>query len=56
MDERTAVKILQGINDDTRREITASICKLLIENGLSFRQAEALLDYAKDRLKDARMA
>lgn len=37
--------------DDLQREI----CKLLIGKGLSYRQAELLLESTKDLLKDAKI-
>lgn len=48
-------KILTGVKTDTIDEIIRSICLPLIGKGLSFRQAECLLEMAKERLKDAKI-
>lgn len=48
-------KILMGIKPNTIDEIVKSICKTLVGQGLSFRQAECLLEIAKEKLKDARI-
>lgn len=48
--------LLEGIPDDRARDLSNQICKLLVNTGLSFRQAESLLEYTKDRLKDAKIS
>lgn len=48
-------KILMGIKANTIDEAINSICQPLIGKGLSFRQAECLLEMAKERLKDAKI-
>lgn len=44
------------IDRESKYKLSGEICKLLVNTGLSFRQAEALLDYTKDRLKDAKIS
>lgn len=46
---------LKNVNSEALRTVPHAICKLLTGKGLSLRQAEALLDYAKDLLKDAKI-
>lgn len=46
---------LKDVNSEVLRTVPYDICKLLTGKGLSLRQAEALLDYAKDLLKDAKI-
>lgn len=46
---------LKGMNFSEAKKIGIEIAKLLAEKGLSFRQAEGVLDYAKDLIKDVRM-
>lgn len=48
-------KILMGVKPNTIDEAVKSICQTLIGKGLSFRQAECLLEMAKERLKDAKI-
>ena len=48
-------KKLNGMNFSEAKKIGIEIAKLLAEKGLSFRQAEGVLDYAKDLIKDVRM-
>lgn len=48
-------EILMGVKPDIQEEAIRNICGALVEKGLSFRQAEALLDIAKERLKDAKI-
>lgn len=45
--------ILTTIAPEKLHRIPNEICKLLTKNGLSFRQAELLLDIAKGRLRKA---
>lgn len=47
--------ILTSIPADKRKHIPDEICKLLINNGLSFQQAEMLLAVAKSRLRKAKI-
>ena len=47
--------ILTSIPADKRKNIPDEICKLLINNGLSFQQAEMLLAVAKSRLRKAKI-
>lgn len=44
---------LRGVNRDAMNETIRSICMSLVKKGFSFRQAEAILELAKERLKDA---
>lgn len=48
-------KRLNGMNFSEAKKIGIEIVKLLAEKGLSFRQAEGVLDYTKDLMKDVRM-
>lgn len=47
--------ILASIPNDKMRDIPNKICELLINNGLSFQQAEMLLAVAKYRLRKAKI-
>ena len=47
--------ILTSIPADKRKNIPDEICKLLINNGLSFQQAEMLLAVAKSRIRKAKI-
>lgn len=47
--------ILASIPEDKLRSIPNKICELLINNGLSFQQAEMLLAVAKSRLRKAKI-
>lgn len=47
--------ILASIPKDKLRNIPNKICELLINNGLSFQQAEMLLAVAKSRLRKAKI-
>lgn len=51
-DERPDL-VLASIPSEKLRDIPSEICKLLVNNGLSFRQAEMLLEVAKGRLRRA---
>lgn len=44
---------LKQVGRDLVKEIPATICAQLIGRGLSFAQAEAMLERAKDLLRDA---
>lgn len=46
-------KILREVKPDVIDAAVKAICLSVIRKGLSFRQAEAILDIAKERLKDA---
>lgn len=48
-------KVLSSIPSDKLRDIPNDICKLLIGNGLTFQQAELLLEVAKTRLRMAKI-
>lgn len=48
-------KILMGVKPSTIDETVRSICKTLVGKDLSFRQAECLLEMAKESLKDAKI-
>ena len=48
-------EILKGVIPKDFEQILNDICKTLVGRGLSFRQAEVLLDIARERLKDARI-
>lgn len=54
MDENTK-KVLATMPMDIINEVTHKICVGISKKSLSYRQAEALLEYAKDRLKDMKM-
>ncbi len=51
----TAEKILASIPYEKLRDIPDELCRLLINNDLSFQQAELLLEVAKGRLRRARI-
>lgn len=53
--ENDPERILASIPADKLREIPNEICKLLVNNGLSFQQAEMLLTVAKARLRQAKI-
>lgn len=46
---------LHGVKKGRVDDAIMSICTSLIGKGFSFRQAEAILELAKERLKDARI-
>ena len=46
---------LKGIPCSVAKDAAVEIAKGLASKGLSVRQAEAVLDYAKDLLKDIRL-
>lgn len=48
-------KVLSSIPSDKLRDIPNDICQLLIGNGLTFQQAEMLLEVAKTRLRRAKI-
>lgn len=48
-------KIFMNVKEDTIEETIVSLCRVLVEKKFTFRQAECLLDLAKDRLKDAKL-
>ena len=48
-------EVLREIPADKREHIAKALCSELIGKGLSFGQAEALLDYAKTLLKNAKI-
>ncbi|MCD7887785.1 MAG: hypothetical protein LUG44_09285 [Clostridiales bacterium] len=49
------LKVLKTISAEKVKTIPAAIADQLTGTGLSYRQAIALLDYTKDRLKDTRI-
>ncbi len=49
--DNTPEKVLASIPATERNEIPRQICKLLAGRGLSFQQAEMLLEVAKGRLR-----
>ena len=49
--EENPEKIWAGIPHEKRESIPNEICKLLVNNDLSFQQAELLLEVAKGRLR-----
>ncbi len=51
----TAEKILASIPYEKLRDIPDELCRLLINNDLSFQQAELLLEVAKGRLRRVRI-
>lgn len=55
VESKELAKRLDGMSFNEAKELGIEITKLLAEKGLSFRQAEGVLDYAKDLLKDVRM-
>lgn len=44
-----------GLNNDEVDGIIVILCKALVGKGFSYRQAVALLELAKERLKDAKI-
>lgn len=48
----STVSIMQGIGSEKINRIPAAIVEQLKGKGLTVRQAEVLLDYTKDLLKD----
>lgn len=48
-------KVLSSIPSDKLHNIPNDICKLLTGNGLTFQQAELLLEVAKTRLRRAKI-
>lgn len=48
-----AKKELDGIGATQLRDIPREICRCLVKKGLTFAQAEALLEVAKDLLRNA---
>lgn len=54
MNDQT-IKVLETVPSEQLKEIPNALCNQLINKGLSFRQAEALLEYAKDLLKGAKI-
>ena len=46
-------EILKEIPADKRQNISKALCAELVGKGLSFSQAEAMLDYAKVLLRNA---
>ena len=53
--EESPAKILSSIPSDKLEKLPNEICCLLIDNGLSFQQAEMLLEVAKGRLRRAKI-
>lgn len=53
--EESPEKIWAGIPREKRNSIPNEICKLLTNSGLSFQQAELLLEVAKGRLRWAKI-
>ena len=53
-DERPDL-VLSSIPSEKLRDVPNEICKLLANNGLSFQQAEMLLEVAKGRLRRAKI-
>lgn len=51
----TPASTLASIPADKLKTIPNEICKLLVNNGLSFQQAELLLEVAKGRLRRAKI-
>lgn len=49
-------QILAGIPTEKLKTIPNEICGLLVNNGLSFQQAELLLEVAKGRLRGQRFS
>jgi len=48
-------KIFMGANPKAIEDAICKVCAILVHAGLTFRQAEAILDMAKDSLKDAKI-
>ena len=46
---------LKRIDPALAEKVTFDICRILVGRNLSFRQAQALLDMAKERIKDAKI-
>jgi len=55
LDNNTPETILASIPSDKLQSIPSEICELLINNGLSFQQAEMLLSVAKNRLRKVKI-
>lgn len=55
MDADNLEALWASISEDKRNSIPNEICKMLINNGLSFQQAELLLAVAKSRLRKAKI-
>lgn len=53
--EDSPTKVLESIPHDKLSKIPNEICKMLTGNGLSFQQAEMLLEVAKSRLRRAKI-
>lgn len=53
--DESPAKILASISAKKLETIPNEICKLLTNNGLSFQQAELLLEVAKGRLRRAKL-
>lgn len=53
--EDSPTEVLESIPHDKRNRIPNEICKMLTGNGLSFQQAEMLLEVAKSRLRRAKI-
>lgn len=53
--EDSPEKILMSIPSEKLQRIPTQICELLVNNGLSFQQAEMLLTVAKSRLRRAKI-
>lgn len=54
--EKHSIEVgIKGIPFDTAKNAAVEIAKGLAAKGLSVRQAEAVLDYAKDLLKDIKL-
>lgn len=48
-----SIQILKSLPPRKVEEISRNICQQLVKKGLSFAQAEALLDFSKSLLKNA---
>lgn len=48
-------EVFHGLNNDEVDRIIVILCKELAGKGFSYRQAVALLELAKERLKDAKI-
>lgn len=48
-------EILYGVDAKTINDVVVNICTAVRGKGLSFRQAEALMDITKEKLKDAKI-
>ena len=53
--EASPAKILASIPRDKLEKLPNEICCLLMDNGLSFQQAEMLLEVSKGRLRRAKI-